>query len=456
MQLRDYQQQVFDNFVKRYENKSKKNTVNCLPTGTGKSVIILKQVQYLLKHPNIKIGIVVPTIELLDNLERYFKSQYLSIFVDKLGRGTPNPDKRIYIGVYKTFKNRLGELPPIDVFIHDECHHIACDTWQYLITENNAWHEGFTASPKRLDGQPLWGFDDIYEPYTISWYMKKGFLCPNLVEYCAEQLINVSLDSVKDNLHEQWESTKGKLHGSIVDSWLEHGENGQTILYATTLEHCQLLKETFNDKLPDLPVEIITSKNTKKQRQELLKGFRDKRIKMLINVNVLTEGVDIPDCSVISACRFWGNIAGYTQAVGRILRPQEGKKAIFIDHAGNLAHGSVKNIYGWTEQFFDAFEEFEEREAVEKLERIGVEIKKRDNKEEQDTSRLVMYNLSAISEAYIKASKIESWSKMFKFWQGFLKRNKVTRTEFDDICKVCSTVVDIRKARTDLLSSIVN
>lgn len=448
MQLRPYQQKVFENFVKRYENKTGKNTVNCLPTGTGKSVIILKIVQYLLSKPNIKIGIVIPTIELLDNLDNYFKSQYLSIFVERLGRGKPDQNKRIFIGVYKTFHNRFEQLPEIDVYIHDECHHVACETWQYLIGDNKALHEGFTATPIRLDGSPLWGFDDIFEPYPISWYMANGYLCKNLYEYCAEQLIDVNITSLKDNLNEQWESVKGKIHGSVVDSWLEYGNYGQTIIYATTIEHCILLKDTFNERLPNVRVEVISSKNTKLQRQNLLKGFKNGEIKILVNFNILTEGVDIPDCSVVSACRFWGNIAGYTQAVGRILRPQEGKKAIFIDHAGNLSHGSVRHLYGWCDKFFEAFDEYQHREAVEKLETMGIKIKqKRDNSSD---SNLVLYNLSATTEAFIKASKLKSWDKLEKFWIKFLKQRKVTEKEFSDIILLCSNLVDARIATQSL------
>ena len=454
--LRDYQKLVYDNFIKEYHSGKRKNIVNCLPTGTGKSVIISAIVSYLVGKGKT-IGIVVPTIELLDNLDSYFKRNYLSILVERLGSKAPNPNKKIYIGVYKTFNNRQSQLPKIDVYIHDECHHVACETWQGLILQQPSehlvfkpYHVGFTATPTRLDGKPLWGFNEIYEPYPISWYMAKGYLCNNLVEYCAEQFVNVPDHTKIDNLGEQWESAKGKIHGSIVDSWLEHGNNGQTILYATTIEHCEILKESFNDLLPGINVQVITSRNTKKQRSDMMQAFRDKTIQILINVNVLTEGVDVPECSVVSAVRYWGNIAGYCQAVGRILRPSEGKRAVFIDHAGNLAHGSVRNIYGWTDAFYEAFEEYEIQEQLDQLKEKGVVLKPKKEVIDPDNSQLVVYNLSGFYESMVKAGNITSCKKMVNHWQRFLKNNKVTSVEYAQILDICVTVMSRQKAHEAL------
>lgn len=449
--LRDYQELTLNNFIKRYTNRELKqeNTVNCLPTGTGKSVIIFKMVSYLLSQ-NKKIGIIVPSIELLDNLERYFKINKLSMFVDKLGRDEPNHRKSIFIGVYKTFKNRLHQLPYIDVFIHDECHHIACDTWQELMIDG-VWHEGFSATPARLDGKPLFGFTSIFEPYHIGWYMAKGHLCSNLVEYCAEQLVSISSTSIKDNLYDQWESAKGKLHGSIVDNWLKYANDGQTIIYATTIEHCHLIKMVFNERLPDVGVEIITSKSGKKERERLITDFRSKKIKILINVSVLMEGVDVPECSVVSLVRFFGSVMNYSQAVGRILRPMQNKRAILIDHAGNLAHGSVKNFTKWTDLFYQTFEEYTNEDQVKYLKELGLDFRPPKKYDIGINGDLVVYELTPVLELMVKASTMKTTDKMMRHLINYLKISRITYQDFENILDVCSMKLSREKAKKDLL-----
>jgi hypothetical protein len=60
-------------------------------------------------------------------------------------------------------------------------------------------------------------------------------------------------------------------------------------------------------------------------RSEILSRFRDGVTRLLVNVYVLTEGVDIPDASVCILARGVSFVGAYLQMVGRILRPAPGK-----------------------------------------------------------------------------------------------------------------------------------
>jgi hypothetical protein len=71
------------------------------------------------------------------------------------------------------------------------------------------------------------------------------------------------------------------------------------------------------------------------ERRAALESFRSGRIRCLANVQLLTEGVDIPEASACLLATGCDHASGYLQRVGRIMRPAPGKTdALLIDLVG--------------------------------------------------------------------------------------------------------------------------
>ena len=71
------------------------------------------------------------------------------------------------------------------------------------------------------------------------------------------------------------------------------------------------------------------------QRDEVLDKLRHRQIDVVVSVDVISEGTDLPCVSGAILLRPTNSEALYMQQVGRILRPEKGKTAIVIDHVGN-------------------------------------------------------------------------------------------------------------------------
>lgn len=319
MELRDYQQDIL--------NQVQDRDIVCLPTGTGKSAIIAtlaKQFQY-----KGTVAIIVPTIELKHQMAETLKKWNC-------------PTKRVKISVWLS-----ASKIEADFWLHDECHHSASQTWEKLL-DKPGHHIGFSATPLRLDGKPLKGFKRVLEPYDIRYFMSKGYLCGNLKEFTIN--LSCDLSGTGDDVELQFQKLNRQyIYAQIVQEFKKHSNpNTKAIVYGTTIKHCYVIARQFTDS--GFNVGVIHSELGSQERQALLTDFRKGVIRILINVLILTEGVDIPDADMVLMCRRVYSKALYYQMVGRALRPKP--SATILDFVGNLdIHGSVKTCLGWQDDF---------------------------------------------------------------------------------------------------------
>jgi hypothetical protein len=79
-------------------------------------------------------------------------------------------------------------------------------------------------------------------------------------------------------------------------------------------------------------------------------AFAAGTVRVLVTVDVVSEGFDIPAASVAILLRPTQSLGLYLQQVGRVLRPSPGKDAaIILDHVGNVTrHGFPDDIRQWS------------------------------------------------------------------------------------------------------------
>jgi superfamily II DNA or RNA helicase len=78
-------------------------------------------------------------------------------------------------------------------------------------------------------------------------------------------------------------------------------------------------------------IPVVTSEVPRKERAEILDGFRRGTYRAIVSARVLNEGVDVPDASVAIICGGELGVREHLQRVGRVLRPAPGKTAIVYE-----------------------------------------------------------------------------------------------------------------------------
>jgi DNA or RNA helicases of superfamily II len=81
----------------------------------------------------------------------------------------------------------------------------------------------------------------------------------------------------------------------------------------------------------------------------LLNGLRTGTLELLVQCELLGEGVDIKGASVLIQLRPTMSLVVFLQHIGRVLRYVEGKRAVILDHVGNYErHGLPDDPRRWS------------------------------------------------------------------------------------------------------------
>lgn len=348
--LRPYQNEgirkIFDAWNPQRQNL--KNVLFQMPTGTGKTTVFSEIVRKAVRK-NKKVIIVVHRIELVEQI-----ADRLSQFGVDVGiisaKQKANPQHDIQVATIQTLSRRA--YPPADIVIIDECHHSKAATYKILWKiYPQARFLGVTATPIRINGE---GFDDLFEILIplgkLSFFFENGYLVrmkhlvgciPDLSkvkqrmkDYDIEMLRNVMLDN--------------SLMANLIESYLKFANGKKTIVFAVDILHSKEIVQRYLDAgIPAAHVDATTPKN---ERKDILNKFKSGEILVLCNVDIVSEGFDVPNCEAVQLARPTKSLVLYLQQVGRCMRPATGKECgLVLDNAGLwLEHGLSYIDRNWT------------------------------------------------------------------------------------------------------------
>ena len=81
----------------------------------------------------------------------------------------------------------------------------------------------------------------------------------------------------------------------------------------------------------------IDGNTPKDECDRIISDFRKGYIKILCNVDLISEGFDVPDCECAILLRPTKSLTLYIQQSMRCMRYKPSKRAVIIDHVGNYA-----------------------------------------------------------------------------------------------------------------------
>lgn len=314
--LRDYQSRALDEIESRHAAAHDPLTrrVCCvIPTGGGKSVVGREWARRRLADTGRGL-VLAHRIELLTQFQSHLSA--VGVRAGIIAPGHPyDPSAPVQCASLDTLSSR-GEVPHADWVILDEAHHALADTYRPVIeAQPNALTLGLTATPQRLDGRPL---GDVFGSLVVGAQYGELIRAGHLVNcrvFRPERFLGS--DQARDP----------------VEAWLEHARGRRGFVFCRSVKDA----ETLAGRLRDAGEKAVNidGKLSARTRAERMAQFADGTVNILVNVFVLTEGVDVPSAEAIMLARAATHAGTYLQMVGRVLRPSPGKdRAIFIDLPG--------------------------------------------------------------------------------------------------------------------------
>ena len=235
----------------------------------------------------------------------------------------------------------------------DEAHHAVAKSYkkiiQYVADHTKSMKLlGLTATPFRTSEDEQGALkqvftDDIVYKTDLDTLIKKGILAtPTFIdcntniqftEHLGVQALKSieNLDTLPENIANDIADNKER-NRIIVEEYLHNYEKyGQTIVFALNKVHAIALNKLFNEKgkaysirsefiiseVQDM-ITGITISNADNERK--IEAYRNVEIQVLINVNILTEGTDLPKTHTVFLTRPTVSTTLMTQMVGRALR----------------------------------------------------------------------------------------------------------------------------------------
>ncbi len=242
-------------------------------------------------------------------------------------------------GMVQTLTRKVDKLPTPNVILVDEAHHALAKSYQRILNKfPKAIVLLFTATPRRTGRMQLDQIaDDIIVGQSIHELTEKGFLAPFRYFQPPNDFDEKALKrgSTGDFTNESMqEAMSTKIFGHIVKQYKRIAKGMQAVVYTYSIDSAIKIANEFNSEgISAIEVDGTTSKE---KRDLAVRKFREQEIKILVNVNLFTEGVDLPNVDCVIMARPTASLALYLQFSMRCLNPRPGKTAIIIDHANNF------------------------------------------------------------------------------------------------------------------------
>ena len=128
----------------------------------------------------------------------------------------------------------------------------------------------------------------------------------------------------------------------IVETYVKGRERyGKTLIFACDIEHATQLAENLVES--GVSACALHSAMTLQDQQGVIARFTDGRLRVLVNVAMMTHGIDIPDIETVFLARPTASATLFAQMVGRAVRKTETKTHFrLVDFVDNLgAHGDI-------------------------------------------------------------------------------------------------------------------
>ena len=335
--LRDYQKELITDIIESMKRGNRKIMVQS-PPRSGKTVVMA----YIAKNATDKNKQV-----LFFSHRKEINEQVLETF----SRGDVNLNN-VTIGTVGSLVKKLDKLPKFDLILVDEAHHIKAKQYQTILNYfKDATQLFFTGTPVRLDGSGFHDLaEDLVEGKSVQWLIENG----NISDFSYYSIDLLDLGKLKtrsgeytnQSIDNAFESSKS-TYGDYIDHYKRLAEGKQAIVYVHSVEYAKLVAERFNEN--GYSAAIVSGKTPKKERAEAMERFRNGELMIMVNVNLFTEGIDLPGVDVCIMLRPTKSLSLYLQFAMRALNPREGKKAILIDHVGNHnIHGLPNADREWT------------------------------------------------------------------------------------------------------------
>ncbi|MGI5482597.1 DUF3427 domain-containing protein [Streptomyces lavendofoliae] len=314
-------------------------------TGTGKTVMAALDYKQLLRRygRNLRLLFVAHRREILQQSMRTYQDVLNDAnFGEHFHSGDiPERWNHVFTSVQSLNSRALERLTPdhFDVIVIDEFHHGTSPTYRKIIDHFQPRELlGLTATPERMDGKNiqdeffhgriaaemrLWealendllspfhyfGISDTTDLSTVQW--KRG-------GYDPTDLSNVLTGN----------NTRARLVMQAVVEKIADPATMRALGFCVTVAHAHFMAEYF--RAAGLNAVALSGETPAEQRTQALADLKAGMLQVIFSVDLLNEGLDIPDVDTLLLLRPTSSATVFLQQLGRGLRRSDNKAVLTV------------------------------------------------------------------------------------------------------------------------------
>lgn len=357
-QLRGYQKELITK-IRQSLASGHHHIIVQSPPRTGKTVVMAEIARRTTDKGN-RVCFIIHRREVLEQAKAIFQEQGVD----------PN---LLEAGMVQSLTRHVDTMQAPEVILIDEAHHALARSYTRILEAFPAAYVLlFTATPVRTGRNQLDQIaDDIIVGKSIKELTEQGFLAPFKYYGAKDKDVDdakLRKSSTGDYVTASIEdAVSHKIYSHTVDEYLDKADGKQAVVYTYSVEAANHLAEEFNSR--GITAEAIDATTPAQVRDAAVQKFRDQQLRVLVNVNLFTEGIDLPNVDCVIMVRPTMSLALYMQFSMRCLNPRPGKVATIIDQVGNWERFGLPN----TDRDWKALAKSKAK-AAKSLKRSGIQV----------------------------------------------------------------------------------
>jgi len=324
-----------------------KDLIACAQTGTGKTAAyLLPIIQHILKSPTRHLNalIIAPTRELVLQIDQQ---------IDGMGYFCSVGSLAIYGGndgiTWEKQRHALEEgadiicATPGRLIALLQSNQINFEHLQHLVLDE---------ADRMMD----MGFiDDLktiikYLPKNRQTIMFSATMPPKIRALAKEiandpEQINIAISKPAAGIVQQAYIVYDNQKEALIKKIIKNEDYQSMIIFSSTKENVKALEKTL--KAIDSSVKAFHSDLEQAEREEIMRDFKGKRIRVLIGTDILSRGIDVEDISLIVNYDAPPDPEDYIHRIGRTARASKTGVAItFVNQRDQMKFFQIEALMG--------------------------------------------------------------------------------------------------------------
>jgi len=327
-------------------------------TGTGKTVIASFDFKrfYELQNRQARLLFVAHRQEILEQSIATFRNVLRDGNFGDLWVGPYEPTRleHLFCSVRMLANSSLWEKVGrnfYDYIIIDEAHHGTADSYRSIFNHfSPKILLGLTATPERMDGQSVAAdFNNRFAAeIRLPEALEEKLLCPFHYFGVADP-VHLDLDrfwrngrydaAALENVYTGADILARQRVEAVQEALFRYEpelSKVKGIGFCVTMKHARYMAQMFKDR--GIPSAALVSDVDENSRSTMLSEFRAGKLIFLFTVDVLNEGLDVPEMNTVLFLRPTDSLTVFLQQLGRGLRHAAGKDCLTVLDFVGRAH----------------------------------------------------------------------------------------------------------------------